>query len=251
LEQGACELSAEFTCNILETFDNLGPIEKNNIAGGGLDWSPPCDAFELWDKYLCPQEEELKAIRSAKFPLKNPAVKKNWCIPIYGEMEDAERRDDCIKFCTNFVSAARGDCCGVEECTSAPPASQFNIQLVNMGPTNTAQRFVDAFTEAKARWESIIVNDLGDFPSLGPDWDWFSGLFSSSYTGDVDDVVIGYAIEPIDGRDNILGFAGPTWLRNEDRSPISGIMKFDIIDFTEGTFSDEDIKLIIMHEMGR
>jgi hypothetical protein len=121
-----------------------------------------------------------------------------------------------------------------------------------MGPPDTPQNLVDAFTEAKARWESIIVNELPDFAKqFNPNFDWFGGVFSpSAYREAVDDVVIGYAIQYIDGNKGILGRAGPTYTRN-DGSPIAGIMQFDIDDFTSGFFSDEDIKVIILHEMGR
>jgi hypothetical protein len=121
-----------------------------------------------------------------------------------------------------------------------------------MGPSNTPQNLVNAFTEAKARWESIIFNDLPDFPAQASGFDWFNGFFSNGYNEDVDDVVIGYAIEYIDGLGTVLGRAGPTYTREGGTgSPISGIMQFDIDDFTGGSYSDEDIKLIILHEMGR
>jgi hypothetical protein len=119
-----------------------------------------------------------------------------------------------------------------------------------MGPPDTPQNLVNAFTEAKARWESIILNDLANISSQSSGFDWFSGRFSSAYNEVVDDVVIGYAIETIDGPGLILGSAGPTYIRN-DGSPISGTMRFDIDDFTSASFSDEDIKVIILHEMGR
>jgi hypothetical protein len=138
------------------------------------------------------------------------------------------------------------------ECDDAPPASQFNIQLVNIGPPDTPQNIVDAFTEAKARWESIILNDLPDIANQNPGFDWFGNIATvyNPYNEAVDDVVIGYAIQYIDGPGKILGSAGPRYTRY-DGSPISGTMKFDIDDFTSGFFSDEDIKVIILHEMGR
>jgi hypothetical protein len=103
---------AELTCKILETFDSLGRGEYR-VARGPLAWDHICADFEPWDEFLCPKAESMAEICSAKKPLENPAVKKNWCIPnYYGVIEDAERLDDCIKFCTHFVSAARGDCCG-------------------------------------------------------------------------------------------------------------------------------------------
>jgi hypothetical protein len=101
---------AELTCKMLETFDNMGRDE--NKFGVGLNWAPLCDDFDPLDDYLCPGEEEVADICLAKLPLENPAVRKNWCIPVFGAIEDLDRRTDCIKFCTNYVSAARGDCCG-------------------------------------------------------------------------------------------------------------------------------------------
>jgi hypothetical protein len=103
---------AELTCNMLETFDNMGRDENNIRIKDGLVWDPLCDDFEPLDGYLCPGEEEVADICSAKFPLENPAVIKNWCIPVFGAIEDLDRRADCIKFCAIYVSAARGDCCG-------------------------------------------------------------------------------------------------------------------------------------------
>jgi hypothetical protein len=120
-----------------------------------------------------------------------------------------------------------------------------------MGPPDTPQNLVNAFTEAKARWESIILNDLPDFGKQSSlDFDWFGGVFSSGYNEAVDDVVIGYAIQTIDGMGGTLGRAGPVYIRNDD-SPISGIMQFDIDDFSSDSYSDEDIKVIILHEMGK
>jgi hypothetical protein len=102
----------ELTCNMLETFDSLGRNE-NRLPEGGLVWDHLCDEFDPLDEYLCPTEGFVEAICSANKPFENPAVKKNWCIPVFGAIEDTVRRNDCIKFCTIYVSAARGDCCGI------------------------------------------------------------------------------------------------------------------------------------------
>jgi hypothetical protein len=109
----------ELTCNILETFDDLGRKE-NRLPGKGLVWDHLCDEFDPLDEYLCPFGDTVEAICSATFPLKNPAVKKNWCIPFFGPIEDEERRNECIKFCTIYVSAARGDCCGIDSACGDP-----------------------------------------------------------------------------------------------------------------------------------
>ena len=111
-------------------------------------------------------------------------------------------------------------------CPAGTPA--FNIALINTG-NNT--NFDAQFSSAKARWESIIKCGLSDFPGYYEGFDWFGGFLSQPYNGFVDDVVIGYEMGFIDGPSNVLGFAGPTFIRSDTLSPISGIMKFDEEDF--------------------
>lgn len=124
-----------------------------------------------------------------------------------------------------------------------PTPSAFTITLINTG-TNTD--FDAAFASAKARWESIIVSDLADVSGDGTDW--FAGRMSSSYTGDVDDVVIGYEMAFIDGPGSVLGSAGPTYIRSSTGSPIAGTMNFDEDDFA--SMSSTNAEIIILHEMG-
>jgi len=132
--------------------------------------------------------------------------------------------------------------------TGAPIASsnRFDITLMNMG-TNTD--FDDAFIFARERWEEIIVGDLQDFgPGLVDDW--FGGAFgdAGSFNGAVDDVVIGYALGPIDGPGAVLGSAGARFIRPGTATPLSGVMNFDEADFAN--LPDADAKIIILHEMG-
>jgi hypothetical protein len=107
------EYIAEFTCKIFEVFDNMGRNENNPIEDG-LNWDTLCDDFAPMDAFLCPYGEYVDAICLASKPLNNPAVKNNWCIPIFGVIKDVGRRNDCIKFCTNYVSDARGGCCDID-----------------------------------------------------------------------------------------------------------------------------------------
>jgi len=120
----------------------------------------------------------------------------------------------------------------------------FNIQLVNTG-NNTD--FDAAFVSAKARWESIIIGDLNNQPSIGVDW--FRGQLSASHMGDVDDVVIGYELKYIDGISGVLGSAGPYYYRTSTNSTVSGGMKFDQDDFAN--MSAANAEIIILHEMGK
>jgi hypothetical protein len=124
--------TAELMCKILETFDNLG--RKQNARDGfpGLDWSPLCDDFEPLDGFLCPTEVAVVAICSAKKPYENPAVKKNWCHPLFRMIEDSDsdRYGDCMKFCTKYVSAARGGCCAIDCTGVSDPPMQPTIDTV-------------------------------------------------------------------------------------------------------------------------
>ena len=113
--------------------------------------------------------------------------------------------------------------------------------------TGTNTNFDAAFASAKARWESIIIGDLSDESAVG--YDWFGGYLSASYSGAVDDVVIGYEMQVIDGLNGFLGSAGPTYRRSSTRSTISGIMRFDQDDFAN--MSAANAEIIILHEMGK
>jgi len=91
------------------------------------------------------------------------------------------------------------------------------------------------------------VSDLSD-ESGGQVADWFFGRLATSYNGPVDDVVIGYEMTFIDGPGNVLGSAGPLYVRTATGSPISGTMRFDQDDFAN--MSAENAEIIILHEMG-
>lgn len=112
--------------------------------------------------------------------------------------------------------------------------SEFNIQLINMGPVTTGADRYDAFFELAAeRWMKIIVGDVSDFPAGTVD-DWFGGLFSQPYNGAVDDLVIGYEVSRgWDGPGGTLGRAGPAARRTSRTgvsvSTVSGIMQFDLV----------------------
>jgi len=133
-------------------------------------------------------------------------------------------------------------------CKACIDSSRFNIRLLNMG-TNTD--FDEAFIKAQQRWEELITNDLPDEEGGGRDWFRDFGEFNNPipFNGAVDDVVIAYAIEYIDGLGEIKGYANTVDRRSGNGTPISGIMKFDVDDFLYGP-TGEDADIIILHEMG-
>ena len=90
------------------------------------------------------------------------------------------------------------------------------------------------FEKAARKWEKIIIGDLPDVPKRSSSsHSWFGSDFDERVNVDIDDVLIGYEIETIDGEGKILGFAGPVYRRTDNGSisAISGIMKFDKEDF--------------------
>lgn len=124
---------------------------------------------------------------------------------------------------------------------------RFNITLKYAVPVTPAQQAV--FEAAAARWERIIV---GDVPSTeGPIPSAFAGL--PPIASIVDDIIIEVALLPIDGpggpAGNILGSAGPRYVRYVDGLPLSGVMYFDTYDlaFLDGLGLFDEV---IVHEMG-
>mmetsp|Transcript_7147 Transcript_7147/g.10251 ORF Transcript_7147/g.10251 Transcript_7147/m.10251 type:complete len:89 (+) Transcript_7147:3004-3270(+) len=77
-------------------------------------------------------------------------------------------------------------------------------------------------------------SDVAAMPSKEHSWFGFE-LWKQPVNDDIDDVIIGYDFQDIDGNGGILGFAGPIYIRHEASSitTISGVMKFDIKDFSE------------------
>lgn len=96
----------------------------------------------------------------------------------------------------------------------------FDITLLNMNPNadNSTVLYDMAFIEAKEKWEQIIIGDLRDLPFKKSPSDIFGGRFVNRLGAKkvkmaVDDVVIGYSIQEIDGAGKILGQAGPIYYR--------------------------------------
>lgn len=87
----------------------------------------------------------------------------------------------------------------------------FHISLMNMGNDTT---FDTEFRKAATRWEEIIVEKLSKHEKVDSnEFDLFDGTFQNAVNVEVDDVLIGYSIENIDGPGDILGYAGPVFVR--------------------------------------
>ena len=121
---------------------------------------------------------------------------------------------------------------------------RFNIDLKFLVPATDEQ--VAIFEAAAARWERIIIRDVPAFTGTLPSA--FEG-FPPAVDGTVDDIVIEVVLAEIDGPGQILGQAGPRFVRTSDFLTLSGVMFFDVddLDFLDeiGLFEE-----VIVHEMG-
>ncbi len=120
------------------------------------------------------------------------------------------------------------------------PSSQFDIDIVFPDNSLTAAQQA-VFTTAANIWEEIIVGDLSSGTNIP--------LESGGTQAFVDDLVIEATAPAIDGPGNILGSAGPRFIRSSNSLPISGIMEFDSADIAEEEAAGK-LEDLILHEMG-
>jgi hypothetical protein len=123
--------------------------------------------------------------------------------------------------------------------------SPFSIELQFLTDTTPAQG--QAFEAARRRWEGLIVGDVPNVQLTAAAGQ--CGTNSPALNRQVDDVLILVTLEPIDGAGQILGSAGPCFVRSGSSIPVLGIMKFDTADL-DLLQSSGLLQLVIVHEMG-
>jgi hypothetical protein len=123
--------------------------------------------------------------------------------------------------------------------------SPFSIELQFLTDTTSAQG--QAFENARHRWEGLIVGDVPNVQLSATAGQ--CGTNSPALNRSVDDVLILVTLEPIDGAGNVLGAAGPCFVRTGSRLPVLGVMKFDTADL-DVLESSGLLQPVILHEMG-
>jgi hypothetical protein len=129
----------------------------------------------------------------------------------------------------------------------APGPGQYSITLRFINTPTTTQEA--RFSEAKAKWERIIVGDVPDVSGVIPARSCGNSFKTPSFNGTIGSILIDVLLQPIDGPGAVLGAAGPCLVRNADLLSVYGIMFFDVddLDFLENIgFFDE----VVTHEMG-
>ncbi len=130
-----------------------------------------------------------------------------------------------------------------------PDNDGFDITLCFV--TEVSETIEAAFVGARERWESLITGDLSDLP---PNADAPSTCVTSQTAPEmqgalIDDVVIYAVVEEIDGEFNVLGSAGPCFIRNSNALTSVGTMRFDVADL-DRLAGNGQLEDVILHEMG-
>jgi hypothetical protein len=127
--------------------------------------------------------------------------------------------------------------------TGDPQAYHVDVRFITtMTPTQQA-----AFTNAAAKWESVVFGDVPDVQVTIPAG--ACGTGSPGLNEIIDDIVIFAIIDSIDGPGKILGQAGPCFVRTFKKIPIVGVMRFDSADVAN-LIAGGSFGLVIQHEMG-
>jgi uncharacterized protein YjdB len=126
----------------------------------------------------------------------------------------------------------------------------FDIELEFLNVADSSK--IDVFRQAEARWEAIVTSDLPDVSFSGRDaGNCGQGVGTLDRT--VDDLLIFVRLDSIDGEGDVLGQAGPCFIREsssgEPVTSVVGGMRFDVadLDFLE---SSGLLQATILHEMG-
>jgi hypothetical protein len=123
--------------------------------------------------------------------------------------------------------------------------SNYNIQIDLSRITTAADQAV--FMSAAAKWESVIAGDLSSYDTRN----WQARDDGCQWPSIIDDLFICAEYQTIDGPSNVLGYAGPEYIRNANGLPFSGSMVFDLDDIARlQSNGGERFLNTILHEMG-
>lgn len=132
----------------------------------------------------------------------------------------------------------------VTSCGAAPAGEYLlEVRYVGTAPSAAIQA---AFACAVARLRAVIRAPLTPVPFANESIsDCVSGaVLNESVPG----LLILATVEPIDGPGQVLGSAGPCYLRNSNLLPVVGRMRFDTADMQQ-LLDEGSLSSVILHEM--
>jgi len=128
---------------------------------------------------------------------------------------------------------------------SREPTQAFDITLRLVSSMSDSQAL--AFLHAKERIQEFVVGDL-PIQNVNLSASQMASCGGVAVQQEVDDVVILAEVGPIDGVSNILGQAGPCYLRSASSWPVVGHMMFDTADL-DALEASGRLEYVILHEM--
>jgi hypothetical protein len=130
---------------------------------------------------------------------------------------------------------------------TVPAGVSETFDIVLRGVDELDEDEAQAFADAEARWESVIVRGVTDL-SVVPRPPCLPGD-SADLPSVVDDVIIDVAVTSIDGPGNVLGQAGPNCYNTGTELPVHGSMEFDTAD-VDDLVAEDALDDVVVHEMG-
>lgn len=138
---------------------------------------------------------------------------------------------------------------GIMATVDATIATEFSVDIRYYGDAPSAA-VAQVFEGARRRIEGIIVGDLQDI--VLTDFTPASGCVPEGsvepINGVLDDVMIFVSVDSIDGPGQVLGSAGPCFVRNSDGLTTYGRMRFDEADLQDMLDAGR-LEAVILHEM--
>jgi hypothetical protein len=132
----------------------------------------------------------------------------------------------------------------VEFLATTAEVGGYDITVRYLGEYTSEQLL--AFAQAELRWEAIVT---GDLPDVNDNLSANQCGNNPAVSGPFDDLTIFVTIEAIDGPGDVLGQAGPCFIRVPGDLTVIGRMQFDVDDI-ELLEDEGSLQAVILHEMG-
>ena len=130
--------------------------------------------------------------------------------------------------------------------TATGQTAQYEIDISYVVPVSPTRHA--AVDSAVAKWSRIIYGALTPVSVTAPAGSCFSKKVPA-INQTVNGVLIFVELDSIDGPFNILGQAGPCFIRSSSRLPLVGIIQLDTADLAL-IESHGDLNNVVLHEMG-
>lgn len=173
--------------------------------------------------------------------------------PLTGEISGTPTQAQVEFFRLRVESGGTSSRRSLSLAVSGRPPGEFNMTIFNVANDPPSERILDFLSQVVARYEEILTTDLpgGAFPigSELPSCNSRGSLMEGAW---VDDMTILVNIGPIDGPSNVIGFAAPCELveNNEAGQPVTTFGHLTLDDADLDNLSDKQLFGLIWHEIG-